>query len=227
MVVVGAGRLARLVAVKSEPSSVSVMYRGGERAWMRETTKQVLRVDELELPRYPYIFLALTPDGIKDFIYWHGPYLAKGTVIYIPATSLYTEQVEVPAHVKKAAAKFAGHAEGAGDGAGGKENVFVVNSPRSSDRKYLQSWLGDAFTVIEGSEQEVETANKAAVEETLRMIVNLEKRLQEQNVSKTVQKAVLRQIPAGVIEAHMNGSHGEFAAGILEQMERGDRHENG
>lgn len=225
MLVVGAGRLAKLVAVKSEPSSVSVMYRGGEKAWMRETTKQISRVDELELPRYPYIFLALPPAGIKDFIYWHGAYLAEGTVIYIPATSLYTEQVEVPAHVRKAAAKFAGHAERAA--AGGEENVFVVNSTRSSDRKYLQSWLGNAFTVIEGSEQEVETANKAAVEETLRMIVNLEKRLQEKNVSKTVQEAVLRQIPAGVIEAHMNGSHGEFAAKILEQMERGDRHENG
>ncbi|SDW96469.1 hypothetical protein SAMN05421781_2923 [Marinococcus luteus] len=225
MLVVGAGRLAKLVAVKSKPTSVSVMYRGGEKAWMKETKKEISRVDELELPRYPYIFLALPPAGIKDFIYWHGPYLAEGTVIYIPATSLYTDQVEVPAHVRKAAAKFAGHAERAAAGEG--ENVFVVNSSRSSDRKYLQEWLGDAFTVIEGSEQEVETANKAAVEETLRMIVNLEKRLQEQNVSKTVQQAVLRQIPAGVIEAHMNGSHGEFAAGILEQMERGDRHENG
>lgn len=225
MLVVGSGRLAKLVAVKSEPSSVSVMYRGGEKAWMRETKKQILRVDELELPRYPYVFLALPPAGVKDFIYWNGPYLAEGTVVYIPATSLYTDQVEVPAHVRKAAAKFAGHAEEAA--ACGKENVFVVNSSRGSDRKYLQSWLGSAFTVIEGSEQEVETANKAAVEETLRMIVNLEKRLKEQHVSKTVREAVLRQIPAGVIEAHMNGTHGEFAAGILEQMERGDRHEDG
>lgn len=225
MLVVGAGRLAKLIAVKSEPSSVSMMYRGGEKSWMTETKKHISRVNELELPRYPYIFLAMPPAGIKDFIYWHGPYLAEGTVIYIPATSLYIEDMEVPAHVRKAAAKFAGHAEGAA--ACRKENVFVVSSVRSSDRKYLQSWLGSAFTVIEGDEQEVETANKAAVEETLRMIVNLEQRLQEQNVSKTVQKAVLRQIPAGVIEAHMNGSHGEFAAAILEQIKRGDQHENG
>ncbi|WP_079475710.1 hypothetical protein [Marinococcus halophilus] len=225
MLVVGSGRLAKLAVTKSEPPFVSVMYRGKEKLWMRETKKEISRVDELELPRFPYIFLALPPEGIKEFIYWHGPYLAEGSVIYIPATSLCSEELEVPAHVRKAAAKFAGHAERAAASRG--ENVFVVNSAKKSDREYLQNWLGGAFTVIEGTEQEVEAANKTAVEETLKMIVSIEKKMQEQNISKTVQEAVLRQIPAGVIEAHINGSHGEFASGILEQMERGDQHENG
>ncbi|SDH64488.1 hypothetical protein SAMN05192534_108128 [Alteribacillus persepolensis] len=219
MLMIGFGKLSQMVVSLNQSQSQLHVYNrtkeNVEAASLRDSRIQYCPPSSFSA--FSELFLALPPQGCVDFLEEHGKCFPKGAIVFHTATNLSKEDIERAAsHLRVVPAKFAGHAaQAVRDKSGG---TFVVPAAFSTERKLLKTWLGDAFAVVEGKEDAVKTANQIAVEETLKAAVRIEQRLEENGISSNVQRAVLAQIPAGVMHAHIEGAHGGFAKRVLQEM---------
>ncbi|MGY4689165.1 hypothetical protein [Salibacterium sp. K-3] len=166
-----------------------------------------------------HILLALPPEAVIPFLREYRTYFAPRSIFYLMSTSLYAETVQhtLP-DFRIVPLKFPGHAVQAEKEKNGA--LFVMPEEYRKEREFVRKWLGPFIQVAEGTEEMVERANKTAVEETMNMIDALEERLEQQNVSPEVQKAVFAGIPAGVTDAHLKGAHGSFAKQIWRELQQ-------
>ncbi|WP_158736523.1 hypothetical protein [Alteribacillus sp. YIM 98480] len=220
MLVAGYGKLVKMIITLNQQQQVFNIYnRTAEKVHAAARKDERIQYCSPEhFHRFTNVFLALPPEGCISFLRKFAHLFQSNTVIFHTATNLYANKLKetVPYH-HIIPAKFAGHANQAvRDKSGG---TFVVPDNVKKERTTLESWLGDAFNVKVGTEDMVKTANQIAVEETMKLAVQLEERLEKAGVSKPIQKAVFAQIPAGVLHAHLEGTHGAFARQVLKQME--------
>ncbi|WP_156911848.1 hypothetical protein [Salibacterium aidingense] len=220
LLLVGFGKLARMILALNEEQKSFYIY--NRTAWK---VKKAASRD----PRIRYggtdtfmdhkeAFLALPPKACIDFLKENRYLFPADCTFYLGATALMAEEVEKEApglHVVPA--KFAGHAQQAVRERNG--GLFLMPKAYLAERNELQRWLGPAFSVVEAEEKNAAAANKIAVEETITMIDALSERLEQENIPERIQKTVLSQIPAGVIQAHLEETHGRFAEKIWQSLQ--------
>ncbi|WP_240374554.1 hypothetical protein [Bacillus piscicola] len=219
MLIVGFGKLAVMVTeLNKRPDVFHVFNRTASKLIEKQKTNPRLRyVDSSFFPQTKRVFLALPPEGVLGFLKHYRDYFPTGSWFYHTATNVTCEELEqIAPHYHFIPAKFAGHAlQAVREKSGG---TFVIPEKFRSEAEELQGWLGDRFQVMRGSEEEVKTANRIAVEETIRMAVKLTNRLDQEGVPPSIQKAVMGQIPGGVLHAHLEGQHGGFAKSVLKKQ---------
>ncbi|MFB5663810.1 hypothetical protein [Alteribacillus sp. HJP-4] len=221
MLIAGFGKLAEMVISQGDSHSFHVYNRSAQKVIdAAKLNPDIEYISPGSFAKFDAVFLALPPDAVKEFLYDYGDSFSEETVIFHTATAMPAAEVReiVPRH-RIISAKFAGHALQSGrENSGG---LFVVE--KKAEAMKLQEWLGRSFEVIEGEEEIVQTANKTAVEETVRMLIRLEERLRKEKLPEAVMQAVIKQIPGGVSHAHVNREHGAFAKKILEEWREQNR----
>ncbi|RSL32889.1 hypothetical protein D7Z54_12750 [Salibacterium salarium] len=228
MLLVGYGKLANMIlALNQEQKTFYIYNRTIEKVKQAESVdKRICYCDPAAFSECRSVFLALPPEACISFLNEYESLFPADCVFFHTATSLSADELKKAApHHRIVPAKFAGHAIQAQRDNDSSKGTFVVPEMFDTEQKLLQQWLGPAFEVVNGTEDMVEAANKMAVEETMKLIVALSDRLTEADVSTSVQDAVLAQIPAGVVHAHLEGAHGAFAKQVLKHLEtdKGDK----
>lgn len=226
MLIVGFGKLARMVtSVNKDVETFYVYNRTKEKVVeAKKKNRNIHIVTPDQFSSFQHIFLALPPDGLITFFQQYGAFFQENSLFFHTATGLTKEEVEtyLPGH-RVIPLKYAGHALQAMRENNG--NTFVIPPGYEKERQIIEHWLGSAFSVVTGTEEEVLVANQVAVEETMKLVAQVTERLDERKIPKSIQEAALSHIPAGVIHAHLAGEHGAFAKKILEQWQKEKRDE--
>lgn len=226
LLLVGYGKLTEMIlSLNQEQKTFYIYNRTADKVKKAASfDKRIQYCNPESFSKFRYVFLALPSEACVSFIKQYASLFPEGSVFFLPATSLSADELkrEAPDH-RIVPSKFAGHAQQAKRDK--QPGVFVVPTSFEEEQDTLKKWLGPVFNVVDGTEEMVETANRVAVEETMKLVVALENRLNDAKVSHAVQDAVLAQIPAGVTSAHLEGTHGAFAKKVLKQLEmdKGDK----
>ncbi|MFB4163088.1 hypothetical protein ACE1TI_04415 [Alteribacillus sp. JSM 102045] len=220
MLLAGYGKLVQMIiALNKEQKNFYIFNRTAEKVQkdaMKD--KRLQYTSSHRFHTFTTVFLALPPEACFSFLKQFESLFPDDTVIFHTSTNLKADDLKktAPRHYI-IPAKFAGHAKQAvREKRGG---TFVVPGEFKNESASLDRWLGDAFTVVNGTEDMVKKANKKAVEETIKLAIELAERLEKEGVSKPIREAVISQIPAGVLHAHLEGRHGAFARQVLDKME--------
>lgn len=215
MLIIGFGKLAKMI-VNVHPDKPLPVYNRTKQHVEEDTNAYYVPTESFS--EYMNAIIALPEEATLSFLEAHIHEFPKQAAIYITSTSIQTEEIadQYPDY-NIVSSKFAGHAlQSDLEKSGG---TFVIPPAFLKEKKYIEKWLKDAFHVVHGEEADVLEANQTAVEETVELILQLEKKLKEKNIPEPIRTAVMKQIPAGVIHAHIRGEHGGFVKKIWKQKE--------
>ncbi|MBB6448100.1 hypothetical protein HNR44_000049 [Geomicrobium halophilum] len=217
MLIIGYGKLGRAMIsrIATKNTTVDVFNR----------TKAAVDGDPLcnyvppeDFHRYSKVLIALPAQAYDDFfIRWNG-YFSEGTCFFYCATNVMKEDMDTYMKDRYTAApcKLAGHAtmlQTMGEGA------FVFENDQR--RTQFQQWCGDALKTMVADERDVQKANRIATEESLRALLHMEERLQQEHVSADLMGTVSASIPGGIAYAHKYQQHGHFARDLLQKWKGG------
>lgn len=215
MLIIGFGKLAKMI-VNAHPDKPLPVYNRTKRH-VEENTNAYY-VPKESFSEHMNAIVALPEEATLSFLDAHIHEFPKQAAIYITSTSIRTEEIadRYPDY-NIVPSKFAGHAlQSDLERSGG---TFVVPQAFPKEKEYVEKWLQNAFDVIHGEETDVLAANQTAVAETVELIFQLENKLKEKNIPESIRTAVMKQLPAGVIQAHIRGEHGGFVKKIWKQKE--------
>lgn len=215
MLIIGFGKLAKMM-VNAHPDKPLPVYNRTKQHV--DENSNAYYIPPVSFPEYINVIIALPEEAALSFLEENIYAFPEHAAIFITSTSIQTEDIQAlyPRYTI-VPAKFAGHALQADLEKNG--GTFVVPESFPTEKTYFEKWLQGSFNVIHGEETEVLEANQTAVEETVDLILKLEKKLTAKNIPEAVRTAVLQQIPAGVIHAHIRGEHGGFVKKIWKQKE--------
>ncbi|SDI79394.1 hypothetical protein [Natribacillus halophilus] len=218
MLVIGYGKLAHAIiqrVVARKNTTVAVYNR--TRAVV-DADPDCTYVSPEHFHRYSQVLIALPAQAYADFFRRWGGRFTEGTSFFYSATKvmkadmndyLQNNQIAVPC-------KLAGHADilrTMGEGA------FAFEKEES--REPFIRWCDGAFDTMIADEESILKGNAIATEESLRALLKLEQRLQQEHVADQVIEAVSASIPGGIAKAHKYGTHGHFATEVLNEWRGG------
>ncbi|MBP3949822.1 hypothetical protein [Bacillus suaedae] len=217
-VIVGSGRLASLlVTMVNSKESFFIYGRNRKTVDALIEFRPSLKVSTKEnLANADQLFLCLPAEGYSSFFEEVGPLLKKGVTIYHMATALSKEDVITYSHGKKVVPlKLAGHALQAKRD---QDALFVVEQGFKDEIDQIRTWF-PAVKITVGSEADVLRANSMATKAAVRMIIELKKELEMNNLSASLVDQMIKQTVSGVIRGYVENDLGHFAKKIAEDLE--------
>lgn len=217
-VIVGSGRLASLlVTMVNSKESFFIYGRNRKTVDALIESRPSLKVSTKEnLANADQLFLCLPAEGYYSFFEEVGSLLKKDATIYHMATALSKEDVIAYSHEKKVVpVKLAGHALQAKRD---QEAMFVVEKDFEGELDQIRTWFPSTKITI-GSEADVLRANSMATKAAVRMIIELKKELEMNNISASLVDQMIKQTAPGVIRGYIENDLGHFAKRIAEDLE--------
>ncbi|OIJ18196.1 hypothetical protein BKP45_11450 [Anaerobacillus alkalidiazotrophicus] len=213
--IVGLGKLAQSVLkLCSYKEEIFVYTRKKQKVEdFQKLDNRIVYLEPRNFNKVRHVLLMLPANNVIPFLNTYEKYFRDDVKIYLFATALHSNEVNKLFSKKIIPCKLAGHAKQMVEDQNG---LFVV--PIQEEIEPLRNFLGENFTIVNGTEKEVLLANTIGTKASIEMVLKLEEELIKSGVQPIVIRQTLSQITRGNVKAYLNNDLGDFAKNIVQQI---------
>lgn len=220
--IIGAGRLARLVAGRL-PANVRRLIISRRKAAAGELADEVggIASDQLSAVRgADFVLLAVPAGAVGQVVREVAPHLGPNAVLVNMATELLTDQLaaEFP-ELRFAAAKIVGEAREMQQGSPG---IVVLDHVEEAEEELLRAMFRQVGPVIREDEARVLAVGAAIVEQMVRAEAELRARLGALGLTREMAATAIAGTAPGVLRSLAEGTAGPFAQQVIARLRVGE-----